>query len=97
MNFIYKIILTYLLSFSFVAHGHGLKEAIESTERTPAYVLRDQYRNPYDTLSFFKIEPDMKVIELSPGGGWYTEILANYIHAPGTLSLIHISEPTRPY
>ena len=32
----------------------------------------------------------MTVIELSPGGGWYTEILANYIHYPGTLIAAHL-------
>ena len=31
----------------------------------------------------------MTIVELSPGGGWYTEILANYIHYPGTLIAAH--------
>ena len=88
MNHLYKIILIILL-FSFNTHGHGLKEAIESTDRTPANMLRDQYRNPHDTLTFFGIKDDMVVVELSPGGGWYTEILANYIHQPGKLIAAH--------
>ena len=52
---------------------------------------RDVYRNPYKTLSFFKIEPNMTVIELSPGGGWYTEILANYLKDSGLLIAAHFN------
>ena len=65
--------------------AHTLKESIESQDRTPQFTSRDVYRHPYETLTFFNIQPDMTVVELNPGGGWYTEILANYIHYPGTL------------
>jgi len=65
--------------------SHSLKESIESQDRTPQFTARDVYRHPYETLTFFNIQPDMTVVELNPGGGWYTEILANYIHYPGTL------------
>ena len=40
---------------------------------------RDQYRHPMETLAFFGITPQMNVLEISPGGGWYTEILADYV------------------
>ena len=85
----FKILLTACLLLPSALNSHALKEAIQSTERSPEYVLRDQYRNPYETLTFFGIESDMSVIELSPGGGWYTEILANYIHKPGRLIAAH--------
>ena len=65
--------------------SHSLKESIESQDRTPQFTTRDVYRHPYETLTFFNIQSDMTVVELNPGGGWYTEILANYIHYPGTL------------
>jgi len=65
--------------------SHSLKESIESQDRTPQFTSRDVYRHPFETLTFFNIQPDMTVVELNPGGGWYTEILANYIHYPGTL------------
>jgi len=65
--------------------SHSLKESIESQDRTPQFTTRDVYRHPYETLTFFNIQPDMTIVELNPGGGWYTEILANYIHYPGTL------------
>jgi predicted methyltransferase len=72
--------------------AHDLKGAVASEDRTPKNTLRDSSRNPIETLSFFGIESDMMVIELSPGGGWYTEILANYIHYPGTLIAAHWSK-----
>ncbi|MES2320428.1 MAG: methyltransferase [Pseudomonadota bacterium] len=63
----------------------ALKAAIASKDRTPANVARDGARHPYETLSFFGIKPGMTVVELSPGGGWYTEILAPYLRAKGKL------------
>tara|TARA_B100000929_G_scaffold289851_1_gene281693 strand:+ start:4830 stop:5543 length:714 start_codon:yes stop_codon:yes gene_type:complete len=65
--------------------AHSLKESIESEERDIENIKRDIYRHPKETLTFFGIKPNMTVVELNPGGGWYTEILANYIHYPGTL------------
>jgi predicted methyltransferase len=62
-----------------------LASAIAAPTRTPANVARDKYRNPAETLSFFGVEPDHSVVELWPGGGWYTEILAPYLASSGTL------------
>ena len=72
--------------------AHSLEDAINSQDRSPKNVARDQYRNPYKTLSFFEIKQDMKIVELSPGSGWYTEILANYIHSPGMLTAAHFDK-----
>ena len=44
---------------------------------------RDQYRNPAETLEFFQIAPGMTVAEYGPGGGWYTRVLAPYLHSSG--------------
>ena len=65
----------------------ALKAAIAGAHRTPAFVARDAARHPYDTLRFFGIQPGMTVVELSPGGGWYTEILAPYLRDRGQLVL----------
>jgi len=46
---------------------------------------RDEYRHPKQTLEFFGVERDMTVVELWPGGGWYTEILGPYLRDEGTL------------
>lgn len=68
-----------------------LKEAVAGKWRSAANKARDQYRHPIETLEFFGIKPDMTVIELAPGGGWYTEILAPFLYAHG-----HLIEATPP-
>jgi predicted methyltransferase len=56
----------------------ALQSAVAGTWRTPANVERDQWRKPLDALSFWGLKPGMTVLELSPGGAWWTEILAPY-------------------
>lgn len=63
----------------------ALRAAIGGANRSPENVARDSARHPYETLKFFGITPTMTVIELSPGGGWYTEILAPYLRDKGRL------------
>jgi predicted methyltransferase len=53
-----------------------LKAAMESDIRTEKEVERDRNRKPVETLEFFGLRDDMKIIELLPGGGWYTKLLA---------------------
>ncbi|MFG6430542.1 class I SAM-dependent methyltransferase [Roseateles sp. LYH14W] len=62
-----------------------LKAAVAAEHRTVGNVARDAWRHPYETLSFFGIKPTDTVVELSPGGGWYTEILAPYLREAGQL------------
>ncbi|QJE01539.1 class I SAM-dependent methyltransferase [Massilia forsythiae] len=62
-----------------------LRAAIAGSHRSAANAARDNWRHPYETLTFFGIKPDMTVVELSPGGGWYTEILAPYLRDNGKL------------
>ena len=47
--------------------------------------VRDDARQPLETLTFFQIKPGMTIAEALPGGGWYTRILANYLGQDGTL------------
>ena len=61
----------------------ALLAAVAAPTRTPANVLRDRYRSPAATLSFFGIKPGDTVVEVWPGGGWYTEILAPYVASGG--------------
>jgi predicted methyltransferase len=65
------------------AQQGGLKAAIAAPGRTPANVARDRYRHPLETLSFFGVRPSDTVVEIWPGGGWYTEILAPYLRQGG--------------
>jgi predicted methyltransferase len=83
-----RLILTALLATGLAGAAQAddaLKAAIASKDRTPANALRDGARHPYETLTFFGIKPNMTVVELSPGGGWYTEILAPYLRDKGKL------------
>lgn len=57
----------------------ALMAAVAAPTRTPANVARDRYRHPYETLGFFGVRPSDTVVEIWPGGGWYTEILAPYL------------------
>jgi predicted methyltransferase len=79
-----------------------LEQAVASPTRTPAFVARDRYRHPLQTLRFFGIRPDMTVVEIWPSSGWYTEILAPYLHDHGkyyaagsALDVPDVSEETK--
>ncbi len=65
----------------------ALQAAVSSGHRTVANVARDGWRHPVETLAFFGVKPTDTVVELSPGGGWYTEILAPYLRERGQLIL----------
>ena len=67
------------------AQDARLKEVVAGDHRSEENRARDKYRNPFETLTFFGIEPDMTVVEIYPGRGWYTEILAPYLKGTGTL------------
>jgi predicted methyltransferase len=62
----------------------NLDAAIAGKWRDPKNVARDKYRHPKQTLEFFGIKPGMSLIEITPGGGWYSEILAPYLKGNGT-------------
>lgn len=66
----------------------ALDAALAAPTRTPANAARDKYRNPKATLTYFGVEPTDTVVELWPGGGWYTEILAPYLSSGGALYLV---------
>lgn len=66
------------------AKDADLAKAIAAPHRTPAMVERDKYRKPQAELEFFGIKPTMTVVEIYPGGGYWTEILAPYLHHKGT-------------
>ncbi len=53
--------------------------------RSDEDTVRDDARQPLETLTFFQVKPGMTVAEALPGGGWYTRILANYLGQDGTL------------
>ena len=65
----------------------ALEAAVAAPHRSAANRARDVYRHPVQTLAFFGVKPTDTVVEIWPGGGWYTEILAPYLAARGTLTV----------
>jgi len=70
------ILSSSLFASDFSAVEPKLKAAMESDIRTEKEVERDRNRKPVETLEYFGLRDDMKVVELLPGGGWYTKLLA---------------------
>jgi predicted methyltransferase len=62
-----------------------VEAAMQADGRPAADVARDRNRRPLQTLKFFGLEDDMRVLELLPGGGWYTRILAPVLAENGQL------------
>lgn len=58
---------------------------------------RYEYRNPWETLEFFGIEPGMTVVEGLPGGGWYTKLLLPYLGNDGLLIGVNYALAMWPY
>ena len=65
------------------ARIRAIDAAVAAPTRTPANIARDQYRHPAQTLAFFGISPGQTVVEYTPAGGWYTEILAPLLKDKG--------------
>ncbi|NIP18586.1 MAG: methyltransferase [Xanthomonadales bacterium] len=60
----------------FSAEEEKIRAAMAAEGRPEADVARDRNRRPVETLRFFGLRDDMRIVELMPGGGWYTRILA---------------------
>jgi predicted methyltransferase len=62
-----------------------VKAAIKNERRVEAETARDKNRRPEETLKFFGLKHDMRVLELLPGGGWYTNSLGPVLEEEGKL------------
>jgi predicted methyltransferase len=60
-----------------------LSAVLAGDHRTEEERARDMYRHPVETLMFFGVEPSMAVVEVSPGGGWYSQVIAPYLNTGG--------------
>lgn len=58
-------------------------DIVSADHRSDKNIARNIYRHPEKTLAFFGLKPDMTVVEIWPGGGWYTEILAPVLRDQG--------------
>jgi predicted methyltransferase len=66
-----------------LAKDDALARAIASKHRSEQFVARDKYRHPQEVLEFAGLKPTMTVVEITPGGGYWTEILAPYFKGKG--------------
>jgi len=87
-----KLLLPLLISCSLTAgltqaatFSENVKQAMQSELRSDKDKERDRNRKPLETLEFLGIQDDMKVLELIPGGGWYTSLLAPALKDKGQL------------
>lgn len=72
-----------------VMAGIDYATILAGDHRSPENRARDSYRHPAETLAFFGLEPGMTVVEIGPGGGWYTEVIAPAVGAEGKLYAAH--------
>jgi predicted methyltransferase len=72
-----------------------LTAVLAAPHRSEKNRARDVYRHPAETLGFFGLRDNMNVVELWPGGGWYTEILAPVLKDSGKLTVTSF-DPSGP-
>jgi len=96
---IYMMLVSLILSTTVVAGDISveLDKVLQGSQRDARNVTRDVYRHPKETLMIFGIEPNMKVLEIWPGRGWYTEILAPFLRDSGELTVASFGDehPTK--
>ena len=85
----FKILVCTSLLSSSAVFADALQDAVQADSRSSAERARDEYRHPQQTLRFFGVQPDMAVAEISPGGGWYSNILAPLLKEKGQYYAAH--------
>jgi predicted methyltransferase len=77
----------------------AITKALAGAHRSAANRARDVYRHPKETLRFFGLEPHMHVVEVTPGNGWYTEVLAPVLRDQGLFyaAHFHTDEEASPF
>ena len=74
----------------------ALKAAVAAPHRSATDVARDGARHPYESLSFWGLKSKQTVIEVSPGNGYWTEILAPYAKATGGTYIAGVADLANP-
>jgi len=67
-----------------------LRAIVDGPQRSAANRARDPFRHPFETLSFWGLQPGMTVVEIDPAGGYWTEILAPYLKETGGLYIVAV-------
>ena len=78
------------------ADENPVRSAMAGDQRSEEHRARDAARHPAETLEFFGFRPDLRVVELWPGSGWYTEILAPALRERGALVVASYGEESEP-
>lgn len=73
----------------------GLAAALKSEHRLPGHAERDGFRHPIETMTFLGLRPNMTVLEVGGGDGWYTELLAPVLAKRGKL-MVTALDPSGP-
>src|SRR4029077_7904274 len=76
-------------------HAAKLDPILAGSWRSDKNKARDEYRHPKETLTFFGVKPTDTLIEITPGGGWDSEILAPLMKGSGTY-IAAIAKPKNP-
>lgn len=84
-----KIAVALSLLISSPLFADAIIDAVSSENRPVDEKVRDEYRNPQQTLRFFDVHAEMAVAEISPGGGWYSNILAPLLKDKGQYYAAH--------
>jgi predicted methyltransferase len=84
-----------LAAKSFPSGRAAIQAAMAGKHRKPGNADRDKYRHPAETLEFFGFKPTLTVLEVSPGEGWFTELLAPALAAKGKL-VVTTTDPNGP-
>ena len=96
---ILAMLASFILSTNILAGelSTELDSVLQGSQRDARNVARDVYRHPKETLMFFDLKTDMDVLEILPGRGWYTEILAPLMKDSGKLTVASYGEahPTK--
>jgi predicted methyltransferase len=78
------LILAVAPAASALTKDDALAKAVAAEHRSDNFAARDKSRRPQEVLEFAGLKPGMTVVEVSPGGGYWTEILAPYLREKGT-------------
>ena len=71
-----------------VQNKEMLERSLQGSHRSEANRHRDKYRHPVETLTFFGVKPNSNVVEITPGRGWYSEILAPLLRSNGVFTAV---------
>ena len=94
----YGIALLMVLMITPAQAALDWQAALSGDNRSAENKARDSSRHPIETLQFFGLREGMTVLEISPGGGWYTEVLAPLMLGHGTLYTAHYAlNASHPY